>query len=102
MAGSNQLRAEFGTLEQLAADQSSHAGTIEGYREALKQHVVRAVANFEGGIGSDEHAAVMRIADQLIDEHIASTQQFKGSTDQVHETFRQGGQAARTILASGG
>jgi uncharacterized protein YukE len=99
---SNQVRAEFGTIEQLAADQNTHGATIESYRDALKQHVVRAIANFEGGIGGDEHSAVMRIADQLIDEHIAATQQFNGSTVQVNDTFRQGGQLARSILASGG
>jgi hypothetical protein len=103
MAGNgNRLRAEFGTLEQLAADQGGHAATIEGYREALKQHVSQAVANFDGGIGGDEHAAVMRIADKLIDERITATRQFQGSTGQVQDTFRQGSQLARNILASGG
>ena len=98
---SNQLRAEFGTLDQLSADQGTHAGTVESYRETLKQHVNLAISNFDGGLGSDEHNAVMKIADRLIDEHIAATQQFQGSTHQVHDTFRQGGQAARNILASG-
>jgi uncharacterized protein YukE len=98
---SNQLRAEFGTLDQLSADQGAHAGTVEGFREALRQHVSLAINNFDGGLGSDEHAAVMKIADQLIDEHIAATQQFRGSTDQVNDTFRQGGQMARNILAAG-
>jgi transposase len=101
MAASNRLRADFGTLEQLSADQTSHAGNIEDYRATLKQHVLLAVNNFDGGLGSEEHAAVMKIADKLIDDHIAATRQFKSSTDQVHETFRQGGQTARTILASG-
>jgi transposase len=101
MAGSNQVRAHFGTLEQLSADQTTHASDIEGYRATLKQHVLLAVNNFDGGLGSDEHVAVMKIADRLIDEHITATRQFKTSTDQVHETFRQGGQTARTILASG-
>ncbi len=41
------------------------------------------------------------LSDTALDEHIATTQQFKGSTDRVHETFRQGGQTARNILASG-
>jgi uncharacterized protein YukE len=98
---SNQLRAEFGTLEQLSADQGTHAGTVEGYRETLRQHVSQAVANFEGGIGSDEHNSVMKIADRLIDEHIQGTLQFQGSTNNVQDTFRQGGQTARQILASG-
>ncbi len=98
---SNQLRAEFGTIDQLAADQSTHAGTIEGFRETLKQHVSVAINNFDGGLGSDEHDAVMKIADRLIDEHIQATQQFQGSTTQVGDTFRQGGQTARNILASG-
>ena len=31
----SQVRAEFGTLDQLAVDQGTHAGTIEGYRDAL-------------------------------------------------------------------
>ena len=98
---SNQLRAEFGTLDQLAADQGTHASNIESYRETLKQHVSLAISNFDGGVGSYEHDAVMKIADRLIDEHIQATQQFQGSTHQVNDTFRQGGQTARNILANG-
>jgi hypothetical protein len=52
-------------------------------------------------MGADEHAACMRKVDELIDEHIRATQSFQRSTNDVHDTFRQGGQTARNILASG-
>lgn len=100
MSGTS-IRADFGVLDQLAADQSTHAGTVEGYRETLRRHAAQAIANFGGGMGEQEHQACMQQVDRLIDEHIRNTQQFKGSTTQVHETFQQAGQMARSILGSG-
>jgi hypothetical protein len=97
----NQIRADFGTLDQLAADQGTHAGTIEGYRETLRQHAMQALATLDGGMGADEHQACMRKVDELIDEHIRATQAFQRSTRDVHDTFHQGGVTARNILASG-
>jgi hypothetical protein len=97
----SQLRADFGTLDQLAADQGTHAGTIEGYRDALRQAAAQALNTLDGGIGADEHAACMRKVDELIDEHIRATQSFQRSTHDVHDTFRQGANTARNILASG-
>jgi hypothetical protein len=100
MAG-NQVRAEFATLDQLAADQGTHAGSVEGYRAALRQHAMTALENFAGGMGAEEHQACMRKVDQLIDEHIAATQSYQRSTGQVNETFMAGGRNARSILAAG-
>lgn len=101
MTGSNQIRAEFGTLEQLASDQGSHAGTIEDYRAVLRQHAVQALSTLDGGMGTEEHQACMRKVDELIDEHINATRTFQRSTGDVHDTFRGGGQIARQILGSG-
>jgi uncharacterized protein YukE len=97
----NQIRADFGTLDQLAADQGSHAGTIENYRAALRQHALQALNTLDGGMGTDEHNACMRKVDELIDEHIRATQSFQRTTGNVHDTFRQGGQMARSILGQG-
>lgn len=97
-----QLRAEFATIDQLAADQGSHAGNIEDLRATLKAHVSRAIDNFAGGMGQDEHAACMAKADQLIDEYIQNMHKFRGTTGQVNETFMQGGRRAASTLASGG
>jgi uncharacterized protein YukE len=100
MAG-NQIRAEFGTLDQLAADQGTHAGTIENYRATLRSHAMQALGTLDGGMGTEEHQACMRKVDELIDEHIRATMQFQKTTGTVHDTFRQGGQMARSILGSG-
>jgi len=100
MAG-NQIRADFSTLDQLAADQGSHAGTIENYRATLRQHALNALSTLDGGMGTEEHNACMRKVDELIDEHIRATQSFQRTTGNVHDTFRQGGQTARSILGSG-
>jgi methyl-accepting chemotaxis protein len=97
----SQLRAHFGTIEQLQSDQAAHAGTIEQYRQALRQAASQALNTLDGGIGADEHAACMRQVDRLIDEHINATQSFHRSTQEVSDTFRQGANNARNILASG-
>jgi hypothetical protein len=100
MAG-NQIRAEFGVLDQLAADQSAHAGSIEGYREALRQHVLVALNDLGGGIGTDEHQACMLKVDELINDHIAATQGLQRSTGNVTDAFLSGGNRARAIFSSG-
>jgi hypothetical protein len=97
----NQIRAEFATLDQLAADQGAHAGSIESYRETLRSYVRQALDNFAGGMGEEEHTACMRKADELIDAHIQATRQFQRTTGTVHETFHAGGMTAKSILGSG-
>lgn len=97
----NQIRADFGTLDQLAADQGTHAGTIEGYRETLRQLALQALGTLDGGMGAEEHQACMRRVDELIDEHIAATRTFQGTTGTVHDTFLQAGQHARRMFSSG-
>lgn len=98
---SNRIRAQFSTIDQLAADQSSHAGNIEGYRDALRQQAMMALNTLDGGMGTEEHQACMRKVDELIDEHIHATQTMQRTTNHVNDTFRQGGQTARSILGSG-
>lgn len=95
------LRAEFATIDQLAADQGMHAGNIEGFRATLKAHVARALDNFAGGLGQDEHTACMAKADQLIDQYIANMQKFQNTTHTVNDTFMAGGRRAQGILGSG-
>ena len=101
MAGGNQVRAEFGTLEQLAADQGTHAGSVQEYKDTLRTLAAQALSTLDGGMGTEEHAACMRKVDELIDEHINATHAFQSSTRDVHDTFRQGGQTARSILGQG-
>jgi uncharacterized protein YukE len=96
-----QLRAEFGTIDQLAADQGGHAGDIEGFRAQLKAEVSKALDNFAGGLGENEHHVCMQKADQLIDQYVQNMQRFQGTTNQVNDTFQQGGRRAQSTLASG-
>jgi uncharacterized protein YukE len=97
----NQIRAEFATLDQLAADQAAHAGSIDGYREALRQHVLVALNDLSGGLGTAEHEACMRQVDQLIDDHITTTNAFQRTTGTVNDTFMAGGQRSRAMFANG-
>ncbi|GAA1676872.1 hypothetical protein [Fodinicola feengrottensis] len=95
------IRADFGVLDQLSSDQGGHAGNIDALRATLKSHVSKAIDNFAGGMGQEQHQACMAKADQLIDEYISGVRQFQGSTNQVNDTFQAGGQKAQSILASG-
>ena len=97
----DRIRAEFGTLDQLAADQGRHAVAVADYRDQLRQAVAVALQNFEGGLGEAEHQACMRKAEELIDEHINQTTRLQGTTHQVNDIFQAGGQTARRILSSG-
>lgn len=97
----DQIRAEFGTIDQLAADQGRHAGAVTDFRDQLRQAVSVALHNFDGGLGEAEHRACMLKAEQLIDEHISHTSRLQGTTHQVNDVFQTGGQTARRILSSG-
>jgi hypothetical protein len=100
MAG-NQIRAEFATLDQLAADQGTHAGSVEDYRRTLREYAKQALSDLDGGMGTEEHEACMRKVDLLIDEHITATQSLQRSTAGVNDAFLSGGNRARTIFGSG-
>jgi uncharacterized protein YukE len=98
---SHTIRAHFGTIQQLAADQTTHAGNVDAIRAALRQHAQQALSTLDGGMGAEEHQACMDHVDRLIDEYIQSTHTMRRSTDQVEQTFLTGGTQVRTILGSG-
>ncbi|HLU46093.1 MAG TPA: hypothetical protein VKZ67_13945 [Natronosporangium sp.] len=98
---SHQIRAHFGTIETLAADQGALAGNVESIRLALRQHAQQALQTLDGGMGAEEHQACMDHVDRLIDEYIQSTQNMQRTTTQVGDTFLAGGQRARSVLGSG-
>lgn len=97
----NSIRAHFGTIDQLAADQGTLAGNVEGIRAALRTHAQQALSTLDGGMGTDEHQACMTKVDQLIDEYIRSTQDMQRTTGQVNQNFMAAGQRARGVLGSG-
>lgn len=97
----NQIRAQFSTIDQLAADQNTLAGNVDAIRAQLRQHAQQALQTLDGGLGTEEHQACMTKVDQLIEEYIQSTQRMRGSTDQVGQAFLAGGNRARGILGSG-
>jgi len=98
----HQIRAHFGTIETLAADQNSHAGNVDTIRATLRQHAQQALTTLDGGMGTAEHQACMAEVDRLIDEHIQHTHALRRSTDQVGQTFAAGGQRVRNLLGAGG
>ena len=98
---SHQIRAEFAGIEQLGADQNAHAGSVEGYRESLRQQAMVALGNLDGGMGTEQHQACMSKVDQLIDAHIAATQGFRRGTGSAGDALMAGGLTAQTRLASG-
>lgn len=95
------IHADFGGIEQLSSDQGATAGQVEDLRSTLLGHVSRALSQLDGGMGTDEHQACMRKADELINQHINDLHTFRRSTNNVNETFQSHGQAARNILAAG-
>lgn len=97
----NQVRAHFGVIETLAADQNTHAGNVDTLRASLRQHAQQALGTLDGGLGTEEHQACMAEVDRLIDEYIQGTQTMRRSTDQVGQTFQAGGQQVRNILGAG-
>jgi hypothetical protein len=97
----NQIHANFGTINQLAADQGAHAGNVEGIRATLRTHAQQALTNLGGGVGAEDHEACMAQVDRLIDEYLTSTRDMQRSTDSVGQTFHAAGSRARTILGSG-
>ena len=99
---SSSIRADFGVIGDLSSAQGGHAGNIEGLRATLKSQVSKALDNFGGGMGQEQHQACMVKADQLIDEYINNIRGFQNSTNQVNDTFQAGGNRAQSILASGG
>lgn len=96
-----QLRAEYGTLDQAGADLGAQAGQTEDYRAALKDQAARALGNFGGGVGSDQHNSAMQIVDQLVDEHITNTRQQQTGTGNANATFQGAGSRMQSILGSG-
>jgi uncharacterized protein YukE len=98
----NQIRAHFATIDQLAADQNALAGNVDGIRSQLRQHAQQALQTIDGGMGAEEHQACMHKIDQLIDEYLRSTHDLNRSTTMVGQTFLAGGNRARGILGSGG
>jgi uncharacterized protein YukE len=97
----NQVHANFRVIDQLAADQGSLAGNVEGIRSQLRKHAQEALGTLDGGMGTEEHEACMRKVDQLIDEYIRSTQDMQRTTGQVNQTMMNAGNRARSILGSG-
>lgn len=99
--GTNQLRADYGVLDQAGGDLGAHAGTIEGYRASLRDQAAKALGNFGGGVGSEQHNAAMRIVDQLVDEHINAVRQQQSGVNSANDTFQGAGQRMQSILGSG-
>lgn len=97
-----QIRADFGVIDQLGADQRSHMGNVEGTKAQLMSAVSGALGALDGGMGTEEHQACMRKAEGIIDDYIGSQQTMNRSTNQVGETFLGAGMRTRGILGQGG
>lgn len=96
-----QLRADYGMLDQAGGDLNAQAGQTEEYRAALKDQCARALGNFGGGVGSEQHNAAMVMVDQLVDEHINSTRQQQTGVVNANETFQGAGSRMQSVLGSG-
>jgi len=96
-----QLRADYSMLDQAGADLNTHAGNTEDYRSALRDQAARALGNFGGGVGTDQHNAAMRIVDSLVDEHVSSIRQQQSGVTNANETFQGAGSRMQSVLGSG-
>lgn len=65
-----QLVMNQGLIDEGSANLGAHVGNVEGFRGQIKAECGRLLANFGGGAGSEEHGQVMRMVDQLIDDHV--------------------------------
>lgn len=65
-----QLVMNHGLIDEGASHAGSEAGNMETFRADIKSECQRVLANFGGGAGSEQHNAVMREVDRLIDEHV--------------------------------
>ncbi len=99
--GDMQLRADFGQMDQGSADLTSQAGNIEDYRQQLRESAARALGNFGGGVGSDQHTAAMTHVDRLVDEQVQSVRSQQGGLNNSTETFQAAGSKMRGVLGSG-
>ncbi|MBA2695429.1 MAG: hypothetical protein H0X54_11265 [Propionibacteriales bacterium] len=96
-----QLRADYGMLDQAGGDLDAQAGKVEDYRAALKAEAARALGNFGGGVGSEQHSAAMAMVDQLVDEHINNTRQQRTGVVNANQTFQAAGSRMQSVLGSG-
>jgi hypothetical protein len=101
MPQGNQIRADFGVINQLAADQNTLAGNVENIRSTLRTLASQALSNIDGGMGAAEHQACMAQVDRLIDEYINGTRDLNSSTTNVGDRFLAGGNQAARVLGSG-
>ncbi len=88
---------DLGVLEEGAGALKSHGGNTDSYRAELAAHIDTAISNFDGGVGSDEVAAVKAKANELIDQHIqdlrthgTSLQNVGGDTQATMNVVRRG------------
>ncbi|KAA1419979.1 hypothetical protein FE697_019000 [Mumia zhuanghuii] len=96
-----QLRADVGVIDEASADLTRYAGALAEYRESLRAESASALATFGGGVGSEEHAAAMRIVDTLVDEHLAVVTRQGAGAAAAGDTFGAAGARMRTVLGSG-
>lgn len=97
----HQLLANYGMIDQAGADIGSHAGNIDAYKAQLKAEAARALGNFGGGVGTEQHNAAMREVDRLVDEHVQNVRQHQTSTSNAGQTFQGAGRRMQGILGSG-
>jgi uncharacterized protein YukE len=98
---SNQIRAEFGTIDQASSDINAYAGNTQGQVDELMSEVSRAISNFAGGMGADQHHAVMTKARQLAEEYVSSQRQHGQATASAGDTLHTGGTKMSSILGQG-
>lgn len=97
MAEGTRTTFDLGVLEEGAGALKSHGGNVDSYRQELAAQIDGAIANFDGGIGADEVAAVKTKANELIDQHIqdvrthgTSLQNVSGDTQATMAQVRRG------------
>ena len=95
------INVDFGVVEQLVADQITHASDVDDLRSTLLQRVSAALSQIEGGMGADEHAACMSIADSLITRYCEGTGEYQRGTELAGETYLDGGTRAANVLSRG-
>jgi uncharacterized protein YukE len=99
--GDMQLRADFGQMDQGSADLGTQAGNVDEYRSQLRNEAMRALGNFGGGAGSEQHNAAMAKVDQLVDEHVQAVRQQQTGLNNATGSFQAASSKMKGVLGAG-
>ena len=99
MTQGNRTTFDLGVLEEGASALKSFGGNVDSYRQSLAAEIDGAIANFDGGVGADEVAAVKAKANEILDQHINDLRNHGSNLDTITGDTQSAMNAVRRGLA---